>query len=66
MLCLSRYPGQSIIIFDKNENPVAEIRINGLKGEQVSVGIQATREFDIVRSELKSFPELEDARSRLK
>lgn len=52
MLCLSRYPGQSLVIFDKDGSPIAEVRINGLKGDQVSVGIQAKREIDVLRSEL--------------
>lgn len=66
MLCLSRYPGQSIIIFDKDENPVAEIRVNGLKGEQVSVGIQASRSFGIVRSELLEQSKLDEIGGLLK
>jgi len=52
MLSLSRYPGESIFLFDKDENPIAEIKINSAKGSQISVGIQANKAIAIVRSEL--------------
>lgn len=52
MLSLSRYPGESIFLFDKDENPIAEIKINSTKGSQISVGIQANKAIGIVRSEL--------------
>jgi sRNA-binding carbon storage regulator CsrA len=52
MLSLSRYPSESIFLFDKDENPIAEIKINSNKGSQISVGIQAPKSVGIVRSEL--------------
>lgn len=52
MLSLSRYPGESLYLFDKDNNPIAQIKINSTKGNQVSVGIQANKSIGIVRNEL--------------
>ncbi len=66
MLSLSRYPGDSIILFDKDENPIAEIKINSKKGSQISVGIQAPRALiKVVRAELLDAEQLKGIGEKL-
>lgn len=66
MLSLSRYPEQSLFIFDKDGNPLSEVRINSNKGSQISVGIQAPREISIIREELIEADRLAEIRRLLK
>lgn len=51
MLCLTRRPGQSIIITSKNGDTIT-IRCLRIDGNQVKVGIDAPAEYRIVRDEL--------------
>ncbi len=53
MPILDRYKGESIIIGDD-----IKVTILGRKGEEVRIGIQAPRHIKIIRSELRSKPEV--------
>jgi len=66
MLSLSRYPNESIFLFDEKDNPIAEIKINSHKGSQISVGIQAPRSVGIVRAELLTSERLSEIASLLR
>lgn len=66
MLSLSRYPGETIVLFDKDEKPIAEIKINSNRGSQISVGMQAKKEIQFVRSELIEEGRLREIREALK
>ena len=61
MLSLTRTAGkdESIILSDKDGNPIAEIRIPERRGDQVTMSFRANKDVIIKRSELYTQEEYE-------
>lgn len=56
MLILGRKPGQKILVKKENET-VMEIFVSSIQGNQVRLGFESPKEYNIIREELdKSSP----------
>lgn len=54
MLCLSRRPGQSIVILDsETEEVLCELTVNRVHGDKVSIGLQSPDHIIIHRKEVQ-------------
>lgn len=55
MLCLSRGPGEKLLLFDRDGEPLGELTINRIRTGQVSIGFDGpgSERVKVLRAELE-------------
>lgn len=65
MLFLTRKVGQSIYLFDSDDNVIGKLKINSQRGNQISVGLALQPEISAVRDELLCTEKIESLDSQI-